>query len=916
MTAANLLFRRQTSALLIRTWHWHRRQYCTLVCNLIIPPLALVLLAVLSRNIKPPEFFSFPSELRPKGAFVARPFDPLACVRSSSNLDDLKNVNNTSDSSFSSFLPCVTNPFSPENIIPVYAPDTIASSIGSHDAIRKSDNKGLLAHFSLDPFVYPPAIDPNSSFYEAQSPYDGVFLHYVFRGNKDNDIFKNVSNRSLNRLIDESYDSRSKPLYSPTEFLDYIYDEWFAGGSSPSFSTALTFDSYSAQPDGSLLLSSTLFYNESSSSNCTKYCSLVSSVVRLYSAVYKQVAPEKSSFAYLRRMPNVDPFNDLGIIPLIISVIIGLLTHFLFPVFLRFLVMERSARLRSMMASMGLRRLQYWFGTYLSLLILHLLCALVLIVVGLAMDIPFFTANTPVSYIVLFFLWANNLIALAMLFEPFFSNPETAQVVGWLFILLVNLIGGPYVGRRLADRNTSESTWSAVMLLPSFAYMRSVYFAGALNSGGKGVTLHPTMFRDVELGMCAGDGPFCRSYIFLSAEWLVFIIFAAYFDRVLSSSTGTRLHPLFFLGLKRSEVADSSSQENEDSDGGSENDVLEEKRRVREIVNQGVDSFDGVVLDQLSKTYAGNPAVLALKGLSLAVRRNEVLCILAHNGAGKTTAFGMLVGELETTSGTAYVCGNSVVTDMEKVHRSMGVTMQQDILWDAMSAQEHLFFYGRVKNLYGQELQRAVDEALDSVDLKFARKRQVKALSGGMKRRLSVSIAMIGNPDFIILDEPSTGLDILARQKLWEAIGRVKHDKIVMLTTHSLEEAEALSTRVAIMSRGELKCIGTADDLKMRLGQGHRLMVSLPMSKVDILHAAVLEVAPGTSVETVLGGNVQYVLPRAFPIARIFDLIQQKRSVLEIRDWSINQSSMEDVFLRVTKDSLNGVSRKRQDDVP
>lgn len=499
-----------------------------------------------------------------------------------------------------------------------------------------------------------------------------------------------------------------------------------------------------------------------------------------------------------------------------------------------------------------------------------------------------------------------------MLLAPFFENPETAQVIGWLFIILVNLVGGPYLGQRLSDSDTSEGTWAAIMLLPSFAFFRSVYYAGALNSGGKGVTLTSEDFNGFELGMCSGEGPFCRSYIFLFAEWIILMIFATYFDRVLPGAVGNRLHPLFFLGFKRK--ATYADDDTDSSQVGA--DVIEEENRAAALVaNMETEPFNGVVLDKLTKTYPGRPPVNALKRLSLVACRGEVLCILAHNGAGKTTAFRTLVGELEATSGTAFVSGNNILTDMDKVQRSMGVAPQQNILWDDLSVQEHLFFYGRVKNLHGQALKDSVETSLEAVQLDFARKRKIKALSGGMKRRLSVSIAMIGNPDFIVLDEPSTGLDILAREKLWHSIDRVKHNKAILLTTHSLDEAETLSNRVAIMSQGSLKCIGKAEELKLRLGKGHHLSVSLPAGKMAMLHDAIMAVAPEAEIETELGGNVEYVLPKELAIPSVFALMEKKRDLLEIRDWAINQSTLEDVFLEVTQKGRREEELREQKDI-
>lgn len=266
--------------------------------------------------------------------------------------------------------------------------------------------------------------------------------------------------------------------------------------------------------------------------------------------------------------------------------------------------------------------------------------------------------------------------------------------------------------------------------------------------------------------------------------------------------------------------------------------------------------------------------------------------------------FKTLVGEMEATSGDARINGFSITSDMGEVQKGMGVTPQENILWPSITVEEHLYFFGRVKGLTGSALKEAVSVTLDSVDLAFARKRQAQKCSGGMMRRLAVAISLIGDSPFIVLDEPSTGLDILTREKLWTSVQNAKQSKAILLTTHSLEEADTLCDRVAILSRGKIMCIGNPEELKQRIGKGYHLNISVPESKVPDLHEAILGLNKLAEISTQLAGNLEYTLPKSVTLPTIFTFIESNRQSLQIRDWSINQSTLEDVFMAVTSSEV------------
>ena len=164
----------------------------------------------------------------------------------------------------------------------------------------------------------------------------------------------------------------------------------------------------------------------------------------------------------------------------------------------------------------------------------------------------------------------------------------------------------------------------------------------------------------------------------------------------------------------------------------------------------------------------------------------------------------MLVGFLAPTEGTAIVEGLDIRSDMDEIYQIMGVCPQNNLLWETLTAREHLLFYGRLKNLNGVALTSAVDALLRKVNLFHGGvgDKRCGEYSGGMKRRLSVAISFIGNPLVVYLDEPSTGLDPASRRNLWQVVKDAKKDRAIILTTHSMEEAEVLCDRISIFVDG------------------------------------------------------------------------------------------------------------------
>lgn len=210
--------------------------------------------------------------------------------------------------------------------------------------------------------------------------------------------------------------------------------------------------------------------------------------------------------------------------------------------------------------------------------------------------------------------------------------------------------------------------------------------------------------------------------------------------------------------------------------------------------------------------------VRAVDGLDLSVRRGELFALLGVNGAGKTTTIRMLTTLARPTAGTARVCGYDLLTESREVKRVSGISPQQTAIAQGLTVRENLMLMTRLFGATTAEAKERTAALLAALSLDDVAERRAKVLSGGYRRRLSIALALASDPEVLYLDEPTLGLDVLARRELWHLISRLRGEKTIVLTTHYLEEAEALSDRVGIMAGGRLLAVDTPDGLKRTAG--------------------------------------------------------------------------------------------------
>jgi lipooligosaccharide transport system ATP-binding protein len=298
--------------------------------------------------------------------------------------------------------------------------------------------------------------------------------------------------------------------------------------------------------------------------------------------------------------------------------------------------------------------------------------------------------------------------------------------------------------------------------------------------------------------------------------------------------------------------------------------------------------------ENLSKTYG---EFVAVNNVSFTVKRGESFGLLGPNGAGKSTTMRMIASTLLRSSGELKILGMDPNADGPQIRAHLGVVPQQDNLDSELKVYENLYIYGRYFGLGRQHIKNKVEELLDFAQLQEKRNSKVEQLSGGMKRRLTIARGLMNDPDIVLLDEPTTGLDPQARHILWDRLFRLKEEgATLVLTTHYMDEAEQLCDRLIVMDKGEIKAEGSPSDLIRTYSSREVLEVRFGSER---------NVAIGQQVEQ-YAERIEVLPDRILLYAEDGEAVLEKLIAANLHPVTslVRRSSLEDVFLRLTGRSL------------
>lgn len=657
---------------------------------------------------------------------------------------------------------------------------------------------------------------------------------------------------------------------------------------------------------------------------------------------------------------------------------------FLYPVSraVRVLVNEKEGRMKEALRMMGLPDLIYhgsWFITFQVQWIATNI--LILLVVN----------NSVFRYSNhwLVFLWleavALAVMAFCFLISTFFSRSKTAATLG--SVIFFGAFFPYYFVGGAAITDVASKTWAS-LLAPTCLALGSDTFA-AFEGGLVGVQVS-NIKQSYEDRL-----PYVNMVTMLLVDAVLYFILAWYLDKIIPSEFGTPLPWHFPVSgpieaRRRAKRGSQLAQEARGADNAQAARALASRARfLKERRNQGVDGaavngdgdlnmpllsrsfqhrasrdwwvsssgLQGVhtydeeggakvepVGPQLSRQVVEGRTVstrglvkvypngkTAVKGLDLDLFEGHISVLLGHNGAGKSTAISMVTGTLPPTRGEAYLRGRKLSNDLAGVRRSLGVCFQQNTLFAQLTVFQHLRLFAVVKGVRAKDVDDEAARMVSEVGLVEKKDTPTCALSGGQKRKLSVALAFIGGSEVVVLDEPTSGMDPFSRRSTWGVLQRQRKGRVILLTTHFMDEADTLGDRIAIMAEGELQCMGSSLFLKGLYGVGYTLTVmkkdqggssdcgdrrssgaweglsspgsamQAPVDGEDALEALVLEFVPQALTVSKVGKERNYRLPftSASNFVDMFREIDVRKEELDVAGYGVSVTTLEEVFLRV-----------------
>ncbi|XP_012989040.1 phospholipid-transporting ATPase ABCA1b isoform X2 [Esox lucius] len=589
-------------------------------------------------------------------------------------------------------------------------------------------------------------------------------------------------------------------------------------------------------------------------------------------------------------------------VDVLVSICVIFAMSFVPASFVVFLIQERVSKAKHMQFISGVQPLLYWTANFIWDMCNYIVPAMLVIIIFVGFQQKAYVSSTNLPALaLLLLLYGWSITPLMYPASFFFKIPSTAYVVltsvniliginGSISTFVMELFGNNEIG------GINDILKNVLLIFPHFCLGRGLIdmvknqaMADALERFGENRLRSPLEWDMVGKNLFA-----------MAVEGVVFFIITVLIQ-----------YRFCIKPLNMHTKLPTVGEEDED--------VARERTRIVNGLGQG----DILELRQLTKVYKRKQKP-AVDRLCVGIPPGECFGLLGVNGAGKTTTFKMLTGDSLVTSGEAFLAGKSILREIDEVHQNMGYCPQFDAINDLLTGREHLEFYAVLRGVPEKEVCEVAEWGIRKLGLVKYVDKAAGSYSGGNMRKLSTAMALIGGPPVVFLDEPTTGMDPKARRALWNCIHSViKEGRSVVLTSHSMEECEALCTRMAIMVNGRFRCLGSVQHLKNRFGDGYTIILRVAGPDPDLppVMKFIESELPGSTLKEKHRNMLQYQLSSSLTsLAHIFKILAKNKDLLQIEDYSVSQTTLDQVFVNFAKDQsddyhLKDNSVKRKDAV-
>ncbi|KAF1753453.1 hypothetical protein GCK72_020010 [Caenorhabditis remanei] len=594
----------------------------------------------------------------------------------------------------------------------------------------------------------------------------------------------------------------------------------------------------------------------------------------------------------------------------------------------QFLITERKKKSKHMQLLSGIRPWMFWFTAFIwdaAWFVVRIIC---FDAIFYMFNITAYTHDFGIILILTlsFLLYGWTAIPFTYWFQFFFESAPKGFMMVTMYHILTGMIGS--IAVPIIQQTSSLDAgylWSIIFawFFPTYnvSQIATVTFQNEnVRIACQKLDCTISMFKAVKA--CCGTASerlYVDNVLLVGNRKgiLVYVIFLAvqgflYWIMVFMRENDqfSKLFAMIRCKKEDSNIWDITESDKEDQKDVEDSDVIAEKSVVERLANS---NQTALVSNNLVKWYGNFNAV---KGVNFHVKSKDCFGLLGVNGAGKTSTFQMLTGENSISSGDAYVNGWSVKNNWREAGANVGYCPQYDAVIKEMSGEETLYMFARIRGIPEKEIPVKVKAVIHAIGIGMYAKRQIKTYSGGNKRRLSLGIAIVGLPDVLLLDEPTSGVDPKARRIIWNILNRLRDlGTALVLTSHSMDECEALCTELAIMVYGKFRCYGSCQHIKSRYGSGYTLLVRLKNRlDADKTKAVIKQTFHGCTLKEEHILQLNFDIPREGDSwSRLFEKLETVSTSLNWDDYSLSQTTLEQVFIEFSRDAGQGGP---YDDIP